>query len=103
VVSPGREAAAWFRRSADQGFGPAQNALGYAYELGKGVPQDAVEACKWFLLAVARADSTAQANLARLKSRMNLAEFVEAEQRADAFAPPFTYPMEHFTPVPQPQ
>ena len=48
------EALIWFRRAADQGDVDAQVALGIAYEGGIGVPQDYVEAHKWYNLAAAR-------------------------------------------------
>lgn len=34
-------AVAWYRKAAIQGYAPSQTALGYAYEEGAGVPQDA--------------------------------------------------------------
>ena len=41
----------WYRRAADQGNAHAQTALGFMYCLGHGVPQDYVEAHKWFNIA----------------------------------------------------
>ena len=49
------EAMKWSREAADQGNTPAQAALGMMYYVGKGVPQDYVEAYKWCNLAAARA------------------------------------------------
>jgi hypothetical protein len=40
-------AADWFRRSARQGYAPAQYALGQAYQLGYGVPKDPEQALGW--------------------------------------------------------
>lgn len=42
------ESAKWYRRSADMGHAGAQNALGYLYTTGRGVPQSYTEALKWY-------------------------------------------------------
>lgn len=49
-----REALSWYRRAAEQGDFDSQVALGIAYEDGVGVPQDYIEAHKWYNLAVSR-------------------------------------------------
>ena len=41
------EAAFWFRKSAEQGWGPSQFMLGARYANGEGVPQDDVRAVYW--------------------------------------------------------
>ncbi len=43
-----KEAATWYRKSAEKGFAPAQYKLGQLYERGEGVPQDKQEALKWY-------------------------------------------------------
>jgi TPR repeat protein len=58
------EAARWFRRSAEQGHGPAQNNLALAYERGEGVPKDAAAAAWWFRQAAGQGIAAAQASLA---------------------------------------
>jgi hypothetical protein len=45
------EALIWYRRGADQGDVDSQVSLGLAYADGLGVPQDFVEAHKWYNLA----------------------------------------------------
>lgn len=45
------EAVKWLRRAADRGDASASWLLGGMYERGKGVPQDAVEAIKWYALS----------------------------------------------------
>lgn len=45
------EAQKWLRAAADKGHAPAQDRLGVAFALGKGVKQDYKEAQKWFLAA----------------------------------------------------
>jgi uncharacterized protein len=47
------EALKWYRRAAAQGDVDSQWALALAYESGTGLPQDYVEAHKWFNLAAA--------------------------------------------------
>ena len=54
------EAAAWFRKAADQGVAAAQSRLGSFYYLGKGVPQDYVEAAKWYRFAADQGNADAQ-------------------------------------------
>ena len=51
------------KRLAEQGDAPAQNNLGFMYARGEGVPEDDVEAVKWYRLAAEQGDATAQTNL----------------------------------------
>ena len=48
------EAAAWYRRSAEQGHAVAQFYLGLMYDQGRGVPQDDADAHTWLNLAASR-------------------------------------------------
>ncbi len=43
-----KEALVWYRESAEQGYAKAQFALGFMYDIGRGVQQDAGEALSWF-------------------------------------------------------
>ncbi len=45
---PNAEAVKWFRLAAEQGNANAQQNFGFMYLEGRGVPQDFVEAMKWF-------------------------------------------------------
>ena len=47
VAKDGKEAAAWFRRAADQGHAKAQFILGLMYYRGEGVAKDEQEAAAW--------------------------------------------------------
>jgi TPR repeat protein len=47
------QAAAWYRKAADQGYAVAQLDLGVLYEHGNGVPKDYAEAYFWLDLAAA--------------------------------------------------
>jgi hypothetical protein len=57
-----RQAAAWYRKAAEQGNADAQFNLGYLYDKGQGVPQDYAQAAAWYRKAaergVARRNST---------------------------------------------
>ena len=57
------QAAAWYRKAADQGIAQAQSSLGRMYANGQGVPQDDVEAVKWTRLAADHGRAVAQLNL----------------------------------------
>jgi TPR repeat protein len=59
-------AAAWFRKAADQGFAPAQAALGELYLKGEGVPRDDEEAFKWLSRAAAQGRPEAQVQAGRM-------------------------------------
>ena len=48
---------------AEAGDANAQSNLGFMYDDGLGVPQDSVEAVKWYLLAAEQGDTKAQSNL----------------------------------------
>lgn len=57
------EALNWYRKSAEQGFAPAQYKVGYAYAIGQGVPHDDTEAAKWYRKAADQGHALAQLNL----------------------------------------
>ena len=50
----------WYRRSAEQGYAPAQRVLGWKYQFGDGVPEDQSEGNKWLLRAAEQGDPRAQ-------------------------------------------
>jgi TPR repeat protein len=60
------EVASWYRSEADRGKVYAQINLGWAYGMGRGVPQDDAEAAKWYRLAAERGENRAQVTLARI-------------------------------------
>ena len=51
------------RARAEQGDAYAQFDLGVMYDTGRGVPQDAAEAVRWYRLAAAQGDAYAQYDL----------------------------------------
>ena len=72
----------WFRQAADQGYAHAQGNLGVMYELGRGVPQDDVEAHKWRNLAASRASAEDQKEYAENRDAMG--KKMTSQQIADA-------------------
>jgi len=86
------EAAKWMRRAADQGLGGAQGALGECYQSGDGVPQDYVEAYKWFNLSAAQDDLLSPKGIAAQERNsitrlMTPEQIAEGQRRAAAFVP----------------
>ncbi|MBI2881977.1 MAG: sel1 repeat family protein [Candidatus Tectomicrobia bacterium] len=85
---------------AEQGHASAQFNLGVMYYDGQGVPQDYVEAAKWFRKAADQGDAPAQYNLGWMYSNgwgvpldfilahmwMNLAASRETGERAKAYS-----------------
>lgn len=65
AVSP-LDAVDWLRRSADNGYMPAQTALGYLYETGQIVAGDQRAAADWYSKAAQQDDRLAQWSLGRL-------------------------------------
>lgn len=61
-VPDAQQIAEW-RTLAKQGDANAQNALGAAYSMGKGIPRDYAEAVKWFSKAAEQGHAQAQARL----------------------------------------
>lgn len=57
------EALKWFKRSADQGFAPAQVSMGFLYDLGLGVKPDPIEAARWYTLSAAQDDTDGEYDL----------------------------------------
>eukprot|EP00614_Pseudopedinella_elastica_P014111 CAMPEP_0172581742 /NCGR_PEP_ID=MMETSP1068-20121228/1075_1 /TAXON_ID=35684 /ORGANISM="Pseudopedinella elastica, Strain CCMP716" /LENGTH=71 /DNA_ID=CAMNT_0013374845 /DNA_START=15 /DNA_END=226 /DNA_ORIENTATION=- len=54
-----KEAAAWWRKAADQGHAGAQFNLGDMYEEGRSVPKNIAKALSWFRKAAAQGFSAA--------------------------------------------
>ena len=77
------KAVQWARQSAEQGNANGQFNLGAAYAGGRGVPQDNVEAYKWYLLSDAGGNKQASERMKELASRMTGAQVAEAQRRAN--------------------
>jgi TPR repeat protein len=63
VAKDPAQAAAWYRKAADQGFAQAQHSLGVLYELGTGVPADPTMAAQWYRKAAEQGFAPAQFSL----------------------------------------
>jgi TPR repeat protein len=79
------EAAAWFHRSADQGYVPALNALANQHWAGRGVPQDYNKAYFWFDVALAKGDEAAASRLEVLGAELTQDEAAHAHAEALAW------------------
>lgn len=80
-------AAALFLQSAEAGDVKSQSAMGEMYERGRGVPQNFVEAHKWYNLAASRGDDEAEKARDRLAQRMSPDQLAEAQRLASAWRP----------------
>jgi TPR repeat protein len=75
----------WYRKSADQGNGMAQYAVGLMYYNAHGVQQDLGQAYRWFTLSAAReSDLRADASgmLKKVASQMTPAQIATAQKSA---------------------
>lgn len=58
------KAVLWYRKSAEQGYADAQNALAFRYFEGEGVAKNLTEAVKWWQKAAEQGNATSQCYLA---------------------------------------
>ena len=72
------EAFELFRDAAEKGHVGAQDSLGLAYAMGRGVEQSYTEAFKWFRAAAEKGDANAQYNLGLLYFKGSVSNFVSA-------------------------
>ena len=77
-----KEAAKWYRLSAEQGNAVAQYNLGLSYANGQGVIQDDVYAHMWMNIAAANGSSGAQENRDKVAARMTSSQLAEAQKLA---------------------
>lgn len=66
-----QEAAAWYRRAAEQGDAVAQWSLGLMYANGRGVAQNHTEAIAWYRLAAEQGHTVAQYSLDAMSNNGN--------------------------------
>ncbi len=79
VPQDDKEAAAWYRKAAEQGLAAALNNLGVMYRKGDGVPENTVLAYMLYNLAAAEGDANAIENRAALSNDMTKAQIEEAQ------------------------
>lgn len=81
----------WYRLSAEQGNPFAQASLGIFYRFGKGVPQDYVEAYKWFSIAAVPTQGSDRDSIAEMPDfaakRMTPRQIEHARQLASDWKP----------------
>ncbi len=65
------EGVRWLKAAAEQGFAPAENALGLAYYRGTGVPVNVTQAQSWFYKAASAGDSGGENNLGVLSDTLD--------------------------------
>ena len=80
-------AAQWFEQAAERGVVDSQYNIGYLYEFGFGVTQNAVEAYVWYNIASAQGDTEAGRRLATLNETLSDVEISSAKTRVEGFEP----------------
>ncbi len=73
--------------AAHAGHMEAMRVLGACFAKGRGVPQDRIEACKWWRLAADRGDDSAKAYLDHLEEQISVPDRSDAKIRASKFVP----------------
>ncbi len=81
------EAVRFYRLAADQGIAVAQSNLGAMYYNGQGVPENFVEAYKWWSLAAAQGYNDSAKNRDIVRSVMTPAQIAEGQRLAAAWKP----------------
>ena len=76
-----------YRVDAEKGNASAQFSLGFMYEKGQGVPQDYVQAYKWFNLAAAQGTKGAAEWREHIAARMTPAQIAEAQKLTSEWKP----------------
>ena len=71
-----------WRPLAEQGHASAQSTLGFMYSKGQGVPQDYIQAHKWYNLAAVQGDKTAAENRDIVANKMTPADVSKAQKLA---------------------
>lgn len=93
VLAPEQIAAAqklsveWKPKSASQQLAMEQYNIAVRYAEGKGMPKDAVEACKWFHLASAQGSEEAAPYRVLLEKTMTPEQIAEAQKQAKEWKP----------------
>ncbi len=58
-----KKALSWYQKSAELGYAPSQNSLGWCYAYGEGVEKDLEEAARWYRKSAEQGEPEAQYNL----------------------------------------
>ena len=81
------EAVTLYRHAADQGHTLAQNNLGTMYATGDGVPEDYMQAYKWFSLSIPLGNQVATRNRARAATLLTPDQIDEVDREVRAWRP----------------
>jgi TPR repeat protein len=76
------KAAEWLGQAAEHGDDVAQMTFGVMHVEGQGLPENVVEAHKWFSLSARQGNSSAEKRLGDLVAEMSPEQIAEAEQGA---------------------
>jgi TPR repeat protein len=76
----------WFRKAAAQGNGKAQFALAVMYLNGTGVPQDYVQAHKWFNISGSNGLEPGRENRELVAEKMTVEHIAQAQELARDWA-----------------
>ena len=79
------EAAKWYRKAAEQNHAKGQFELGFCYAAGQGVPEDFVEAYKFYKLAAEQNLKDAVERLDSIVKQMTSVEIAEGKRRIRKF------------------
>jgi len=82
-----RSAGEWFSKAADVGVKDSQVNLGILYSRGMGVPENLVEAYKWFAVAAKAGDADAATKRDTLAKAMRPEQLQEARGKAELWKP----------------
>ena len=75
------------KKGGRAGHAFAQYSLGVEYVNGEGVPEDYVQAYKWWNLAAAQGDKNARKNKKIIRKEMTPSQISEAQKLSSAFKP----------------
>ncbi len=77
----------WYGLADDQDVADVRYYLGILYAKGQGVPQDCVQAYKWFDLSAAQGNNAAVENRDTVAKRMTAEQIAEAQKLARQWKP----------------
>jgi TPR repeat protein len=81
------EAVRWYRKAAELGDVDGESALGFAYEYGRGVPRDYVQAYMWLDLAAVPGGEFPARDRDELAAKMTTDQVLEAQRMAREWKP----------------
>ncbi|STX47912.1 TPR repeat protein, protein-protein interaction [Legionella hackeliae] len=83
------QAVSWIRKSAEQGYGRAQNKMGVFYRDGIGVSANPVEAYAWFSVAVTNGFTDSSKSRDDLEKTLTPEQLQQAKDLANKYSEQF--------------